>query len=382
MGGNEDIKSDGPGGPQVNNGEDIAGATEDAPSKSARESLGKSKSMPALERPSPRDNTRISHSESNFAASLKLRSIVPEEREVRRFGEVKVVRTLSQLVGSEHSFVEEDGAEGEEETGGAPKETQVGDTLSSMDFPSTIGTDTKLDAELRQPLHSAETVGEGKTEEALAVTRLQGEATVAPTTFESSVGEPQVAKVLSDAQREKKRALADEGTVYTSFSDSSTPKPEADLAKLPFQSEGAEQGAVLLVAPGTSHAEVAKSIDEEAQKPLPFKTPEETTVGSEVEDTLVERAGLAKQAELKATTRLETIEPRGDWEGPANEIPAEETAGTKQPPKRRVSTQVSESQASEWRLVEHPKAYGGEQHQALVAAGRSFANDRGKAYEC
>ncbi|KAL1484898.1 hypothetical protein MTO96_049921 [Rhipicephalus appendiculatus] len=296
MADNEGRKSSSAGGPQENKGEHVAGAAEDAPSRSGRDSLGKSKSMPALERPGTHDGTRISHSESSFAASLKQRSVVPEEHEVRRFGEIKVVRTLSQLVGSEHSFVEEG-----EETGGAPEDTQVGDTLSGMDFPSTIGTDTKLDAELGRPTRSGETMGEGKTEEALAVTRLHGEATVAPTTFESSV-------------------------------------------------------------------EVAQSIDEERRKTVPFKTPEETTVGSEVEDTLVERAGLAKQAEQKTATRVETVEPRGDWEGPNEEIPAEEMAATKQPPKRRVSTQVSESQASEWRLVKHPKPHGGEEQRAQAAA--------------
>ncbi|KAL3229922.1 hypothetical protein MRX96_048521 [Rhipicephalus microplus] len=368
MADNENKKSGAPGDPQKNNGEQITGEVESAPSRSARDSLGKSKSMPALERPSTHEKTRNSHSESSFAASLKLRSIVPEEHEVRRSGDIKVVRTLSQLVGSEHSFVEDEGTEGGGEAGGVPGETHQGDTLSGMDFPSTIGTDTHLDAELGQPKPSAETVGEGKTEEALVVTRLHGEATVAPTTFESSVGEPQLANVLSGAQREKKRALADEGSVYTSFSESSAPKPEADTTKLPFQSEVAEQGAASDVAPGTSHPEVAKSTDDERRKPMPFKTPEETTIGSEVEDTLVEQAGLAKQAELKTMTRVETVESRGDWQGPTEEAPAEEMVVTKQPPKRRVSTQVSESQASEWRLVKHSKTHGREEQRAQLAA--------------
>ncbi|KAH8029958.1 hypothetical protein HPB51_006164 [Rhipicephalus microplus] len=367
MADNENKKSGAPGDPQKNNGEQITGEVESAPSRSARDSLGKSKSMPALERPSTREKTRNSHSESSFAASLKLRSIVPEEHEVRRSGDIKVVRTLSQLVGSEHSFVEDEGTEGGE-AGGVPGETHQGDTLSGMDFPSTIGTDTHLDAELGQPKPSAETVGEGKTEEALVVTRLHGEATVAPTTFESSVGEPQLANVLSGAQREKKRALADEGSVYTSFSESSAPKPEVDITKLPFQSEVAEQGAASDVAPGTSHPEVAKSTDDERRKPMPFKTPEETTIGSEVEDTLVEQAGLAKQAELKTMTRVETVESRGDWQGPTEEAPAEEMVVTKQPPKRRLSTQVSESQASEWRLVKHSKIHGREEQRAQLAA--------------
>ncbi|KAH6921584.1 hypothetical protein HPB50_002478 [Hyalomma asiaticum] len=358
MGDNEDRKLGGPGDREDNNGENNAGATEDGTSRSGAEALGKSKSLPALERPSTRDNTRASQSESSFAASLKQRSVVPEEREVRRCGEIKLVRTLSQLVGSEHSFVEDEVAGQEEgEAAEAQGETPVGDTLSYMDFPSTIGTDTKLDAELRHPVRSAETVGEGKTEDALVVTRLHGEATVAPTTLESSVGEPQIAKVLSDVQREKKPTLAgaDEGTAYTSFSDSSAPKPEAELVKLPFQSEGTEEEISILIAPGTSQPEMAKSVDEEAHRPVPFKTPEETTVGSEVEDTLFERGGLTKQVEQlppKTPTRVEPVEPRGDWEGPAEEKPAEGATVTKQPPKRRVSTQVSESQASEWRLVD------------------------------
>ncbi|XP_054925239.1 uncharacterized protein [Dermacentor andersoni] len=236
-----------------------------------------------------------------------------------------------------------------------------------MDFPSTIGTDTKLDAELRHPVRSAETVGEGKTEDALVVTRLQGEATVAPTTMESSVGEPQIAKAVSDLERDKKPVLAsaDEVTVYTSFSDSSAPKQEPELAKLPFPSEGAEEEMVRLAAPGTSRQDVIKSV-EEAHRPLPFKTPEETTAGSEVEDTLVERAGLHKQVEelsSKALTHAETVEPRGDWEGPAGQKPEADTVLTKQPPKRRVSTQVSESQASEWRIVERPVPFGSENQQ-------------------
>ncbi|KAH7974221.1 hypothetical protein HPB49_012265 [Dermacentor silvarum] len=365
MADNEDRKSGGTFDQKEKNAEDNAGATEDAPPRSTREALGKSKSLPALERPSARNNTRISQSESSFIASLKQRSVVPEERTVRRFGEIKLVRTLSQLVGSEHSFVEEEGAEGQE-AGEAPGETQAGDTLSYMDFPSTIGTDTKLDAELRHPVRSAETVGEGKTEDALVVTRLQGEATVAPTTMESSVGEPQIAKVLSDLEREKKPVLtsADEVTVYTSFSDSSAPKREADH-KLPFPSEGAEEEMAKLTAPGTSRPDVIKSA-EEAHRPVPFKTPEETTAGSEVEDTLVERAGLDKQVEelpSKTMTRVETVEPRGDWEGPAGEKTEEETALIKHPPKRRVSTQVSESQASEWRIVERPVPFGSEDQQ-------------------
>ncbi|XP_070377113.1 titin-like [Dermacentor albipictus] len=348
------------------NAEDNAGATEDAPTRSTREALGKSRSMPALEWPSNRNNTRISQSESSFIASLKQRSVVPEEHTVRRSGEIKLVRTLSQLVGSEHSFIEEEGAEGEA-AGEAPVETQMGDTLSYMDFPSTIGTDTKLDAELRHPVRSAETVGEGKTEDALVVTRLQGEATIAPATMESSVGEPRIAKAVSDLERDKKPVLdsAEEVTVYTSFSDSSAPKQEPELAKLPFPSEGAEEEMVRLAAPGTSRQDVIKSV-EEAHRQLPFKTPEETTAGSEVEDTLVERAGLHKQVEelsSKAVTHAETVEPRGDWEGPAGEKPEADTALTKQPPKRRVSTQVSESQASEWRIVERPVPFGSESQQ-------------------
>ncbi|XP_077495375.1 uncharacterized protein LOC144106438 [Amblyomma americanum] len=359
MADNEEHKSE---GMEQNEGDGVGSgkeaSTDDGASKSAREALGKSKSMPELEHSSGRNNTRISQSESSFVASLKQRSIEPEEHEVRRFGEVKLVRTLSQLVGSEHSFVEDDGAE---DAGEQQEETPVGDTMSYMDFPSTIGTDTKLDAELRHPVRSAETVGEGKTDERLLVTRLQGEATVAPTTLESSVGEPQIAKVPSDLQTDKKPISAgtEEVTAYTSFSDSLIARPVFESTTAPIQGEGAEEETSKPV-PGTSRPEVAQLAEEEMQKPVPFKTPEETTAGSEVEDTLVERAGLGKHIEepaSKTMTRVDTIKPRGDWEGPAGEKPAEETTLAKQPPKRRVSTQVSESQASEWRIIERLPPY-------------------------
>lgn len=175
-----------------------ASAKDNSTPKNTREDLGKSKSLPALENHTAPSRTKTSLSDTSCIDLLKQRSTVPEEREVQRFRVAKLGRTLSQLVGSEHSLVEDPVGDAFAEL---TEDDPLGGPLSLADFPSTIGIDSKLRGAFKVPPRSTETAGEGKRHGELI---LQGEVTAAPTSLDSSVTEATAGHAFSDLEAGKK----------------------------------------------------------------------------------------------------------------------------------------------------------------------------------